>query len=436
MADEQIPDLSNLPLTPPPQTALPPPQPPSARPGMPAIAQLIAGLIRPSQGGQSFQGPGGTQNLQGMPTPPTSRADTFEKFLGGFITSMATGMQASGSGPGANARGFGAAVGAPLQQARQQFEVEQQARQQNAGVQATQAQTARTQQETQQSAQLFPGQLQAQQTSNLAAGLNQQLLQRRLNFMDPDQLNTYLQNTAPPAMNPNEQSVWNSGVQQAMQSGKLDSITRAADTIFRNRGIQTRSDKNLATRVAEFQTTDDYRKFALKYNGDLRTKIALMQQDKAPAAMMQSATFAQGALSTLADADVAMQSLESRGVMGSLPANKVEDWIFGKGLVDPSLDAQTRKDIGTLRSALGYTSSAAMRAHTGRTSQEIYQDFKSSLGAGQDWSALRGAMDETKKIMTQYAQAASDVSIQNLRGGGAASPPASSGARRVVDLTK
>lgn len=409
----------------PPQSSAPPTPPKVSDYRTPIGLELLRQMISPTQQGPTAQNP-----MSGaMPPRPPSRLDAFEHFLGNFLQSFSAGMAASGTGPGANIRGAGAAMQAPYQQDVRQFGLEQQARQQNQQLQAQQAETAARQQQTSQSAQLFPGQLQSQQgqleaqrISNLTAGLNAQLLQRRLNFMDPEQLNTFIQTTAPPSMNPNELSVWNAGVQQAMMSGKLDSITKAADSIMKQRGTQTRSDKNLATRVAEFQQTDEYRRFALKYNGDLRMKIAEMQQDKAPAAMMQSATFAQGALSTLADAEVAMQSLEQRGVMGSLPANKVEDWIFGKGLVDPSLDAQTRKDIGTLRSALGYTSSAAMRAHTGRTSQEIYNDFKSSLGPGQDWSALRGAMDETKKIMTQYSQAASDANIQNLRGGGGAAP--------------
>ena len=96
--------------------------------------------------------------------------------------------------------------------------------------------------------------------------------------------------------------------------------------------------------------------------------------------------------------------------------------------MDPRLDSKTRETIGRLRAALGYTSSAAMRAHTGRTSQEIYQDFKSRLGAGQDWSALRGAIGVTRDMLTDYASAASDANIKairegkNLQQGGAANP--------------
>ena len=103
--------------------------------------------------------------------------------------------------------------------------------------------------------------------------------------------------------------------------------------------------------------------------------------------------------------------------MGSLPANKVEDWIFGKGLVDPSLPPDVRQSIGKLRAALGYTSSAAMRAHTGRTSREIYDDFKNRLGAGQDWSALRGAIDETQGMLSDYANSASNENFRRIRAG-------------------
>jgi hypothetical protein len=187
----------------------------------------------------------------------------------------------------------------------------------------------------------------------------------------------------------------------------------------------------LAEKVSEFKTTDAYRKWKAEFDTQNRLKIAQMHIDattnKAPAAMMQTAVFARGGLDRLQDAQTEMSKLESSGVMGSLPANKVEDWIFGKGLVDPSLPADVRQSIGKMRAALGYTSSAAMRAHTGRTSHEIYEDFKARLGANQDWSALRGAIDETQGMLGDYAQSASDKNIRAIRGGNNLPPPPSSG---------
>lgn len=184
----------------------------------------------------------------------------------------------------------------------------------------------------------------------------------------------------------------------------------------------------LDEKINEFKSTDQYRRWKAQMDNDTRERIAQMRlqatTNKAPAAMMQTAVFAKGGLERIADAEAEMSKLEASGVMGSLPGNKVEDWIFGKGLVDPSLPPDVRQSIGKMRAALGYTSSAAMRAHTGRTSREIYDDFKTRLGAGQDWSALRGAIDETRGMLSDYATSASDENVRAIRSGtNIAAPP-------------
>jgi hypothetical protein len=187
-------------------------------------------------------------------------------------------------------------------------------------------------------------------------------------------------------------------------------------------GREQIAQSGLNEKVREFNSTDEYRRWKEQLDADTRMRIARMRvsatQNKAPAAMMQTAEFASGGLNRLTSADAAMARLEQSGIMGqSWAQNKVEDWIFGKGAVDPNLTPQQRQDIGQLRAALGYTSSAAMRAHTGRTSREIYDDFKTRLGANQDWSALRGAMNETHDMLYQYATSASDASIAAIRSG-------------------
>jgi hypothetical protein len=74
--------------------------------------------------------------------------------------------------------------------------------------------------------------------------------------------------------------------------------------------------------------------------------------------------------------------------------------------------------MGRLKAALGNTATATMRAHTGRTSKEIYEDYKVRFGIGQSWAALRGAMDETKGLLEHYVNAASNKEIKKLREGG------------------
>ena len=96
---------------------------------MPIIASLIQGLVSPNQGGRG------------------GRLDAFEQFLGNFATAMGTGMQAA-HGPGAAFKGAGAAIGAPYQQAVQNFQLDQQTQTNQSDIQQRQAQTALTEKQT------------------------------------------------------------------------------------------------------------------------------------------------------------------------------------------------------------------------------------------------------------------------------------------------
>ncbi len=133
----------------------------------------------------------------------------------------------------------------------------------------------------------------------------------------------------------------------------LDQMKNVSMTTPQGVGTQGRLDqaKNaLAEKVREFQSTDQFRRWKEQLDKQTQLQVAKMSQGKAPAAMMQSAEFASGGLNTLNDARSEMAWLESKGVMGSNVAqNKVEDWVFGKGAVDPSLDPETRYHIGKLR---------------------------------------------------------------------------------------
>jgi hypothetical protein len=213
--------------------------------------------------------------------------------------------------------------------------------------------------------------------------------------------------------------------QQAANAQQLQGMKGdTAETVQGMKGDiaqQARQDK-----LSMFKQTQQYRVW--KENQDTQTKlqVANMNQDKAPAAIMQTAAFAQSGMNRLQDAKAALAGLEQRGILGSVPANKMEDWIFGKGLVDPSLSPQDKTDIGRLRAALTYTSSAAMRAHTGRSSREIYDDFKRTMGLNQSSEALKGAVGETESMLNDYATGATDQAIRVLRGR-AAPPSASTG---------
>lgn len=118
----------------------------------PGIVQFIQQMF--GKGGlQDARIPGGTGqvplNAQGQvamgqepqaPTRPASRLDAFENFVGNVLYSFSQGMAGAGQGPAANARGFGIAAQAPYQRELGQFQLGQQAQQQQAQTALTQAQ--------------------------------------------------------------------------------------------------------------------------------------------------------------------------------------------------------------------------------------------------------------------------------------------------------
>lgn len=190
-----------------------------------------------------------------------------------------------------------------------------------------------------------------------------------------------------------------------------------------------------ATKLDQFKQTLAYKQWKEKLDIGTKMRVAQMNMGKAPAAMMQTATFAKSGLDLLDDARTAFNDLKNRGVLGDVSSDKMENWIFGKGLIDPSVSPADRQKISKLRAALSYTSSAAMRAHTGRTSQEIYNDFKGTLGLGQGSDALEGAMDETQKMLGTYAVSASDAAIQNLRNAAGVKPQTAQPSHRFNPAT-
>ena len=382
-------DLQAPPPTQQPQVSSTPPrsnQPPRMG-GMPLLAQYIQGMIK--GGNQGGIGP------SGYPQQPQSRGDMTLNFLGEFLGNMAQGLSQAGHGPGANLRGFGAAVQAPYQRNLQDFQVQQQAQQQQAQLGLEQART------------------QAQVAAYTAQPRFDPQSRQFLGVMTDAQYTQYLRGQGAAGLN----------VQGRKDITGANIASRekiAGENIASKEWVAA---KSLAEKTNEFKTTQDYRVWKEKLDKDTQLKVAQLTAGKAPATLFQTATFANGGLKTLNDAQQLMDTLEAKGVFGkNVAQNKVEDWIFGKGLVDPSLDPITRRQIGQLRNALDLTASAMQKAHTGRGMKEMYDDFKKTHGAGQDWEVLRGAMDESKDLLTDYSGVASDENIRRMRGGVAPVP--------------
>lgn len=205
---------------------------------------------------------------------------------------------------------------------------------------------------------------------------------------------------------------------------KLNDATKARDVDAINESHQkiaqmTNDLKTLHDKqqLDEFKQSQDFKTWKAKLDADTKIKVAEMTANKAPAAMQETAEFATGGLQQLTDAKQALTRLRSEGVLNSIPEAKLEDALFGAGWTDPSLTADQQKDLSVVRAALGYTSSAAMRAHTGRTSHEIYNDFKTRLGVGQGVNALDGALEQTEGMLDHYSKAATTENIQKLKSG-------------------
>lgn len=112
---------------------------------MPALAGFLQQMIK---------GPGYEPGAPGQPARPVSRLDAFENFLGNFLNSFSTGMSNAGTGPAANARGFGSAVQAPYQRQMQQYQAGQQQQAQQSQLAAQAAETQKTQAQTAQMGQM------------------------------------------------------------------------------------------------------------------------------------------------------------------------------------------------------------------------------------------------------------------------------------------
>lgn len=164
------------------------------------------------------------------------------------------------------------------------------------------------------------------------------------------------------------------------------------------------------------EKSDVFKQWQTEQDNRTKEDIARIAASKAPAALTSMAEYARGGLTSLDTASDLMDQLESEGAMGeSWAQNKIEDWIFGKGAVDPTLPPEVRQQIGQLRMALQLASGALTRAHSGRSAGQMYEDISRMMGPGQDWNALRGTIDAVNKTLTGYADAATPQNINSLQ---------------------
>lgn len=200
------------------------------------------------------------------------------------------------------------------------------------------------------------------------------------------------------------------------QAKEREQMQIDATNYRQQQALKTQADK-LAQQAQQFKESEAFKKWQTEFNAQTKKDIAANSQNKAPAQILQTGMYAAGAQRQIADAQQGLEQLRNSGVLGSVTSDKLEDWLFGSGLIDPTLSDADKRAIGKLRAALSYTSSATMRAHTGRSSREIYEDIKKTTGLGQSYEALEGALDQTNALLQDYVDGASDTNIQQLRTG-------------------
>jgi len=354
--------------------------------------------------------------------PQPSRADFFRHMLGDFFYAAGTGLAAAGHGPGSFGRGLGAGLTALPNRdiLNQQLEIQRQQAQGVAAYHQAQADALKNRYAPQvwTDANGVQHQLSADEFARLQAGLNrtattQSGIDARAQAAQNNLRATMAKAQLVPTFDENGKvtdvrPMTREELTQQQQATLGQTQAKTADI------AAARQEK-----MNEFHQTLQYKQWKEKLDTETRKQVAQLTAGKAPASLMQTAAFAQGGLTTLDNAKQEMDWLEQKGVFGQTWAkNKVEDWVFGKGAVDPSLDSETRYHIGKLRSSMELAAGAMQRAHTGRGMHEMYDDMKKMVGPGQDWDALRGAIDESTGLMTDYSNVASTENIQRLRGGG------------------
>lgn len=219
-------------------------QQPQTGPPRPSNVPALAGLFHQLFGDQAARGyfpATGSPGAAGSePARPVSRLDAFENFLGNFLSSFGQGMANAGTGPAANARGFGAALQAPYQRELQQYQLGQQQQMQQAQRGLIGAQTG-AQQASATEAQARTGLIGAQTTG---ADIENQMRERQLAMMT--QMGQDLAQGRSPfdALGPlsrNELAIKNAAISQYYRTGDAKEIFDGIKQITNNRAVSSRT---------------------------------------------------------------------------------------------------------------------------------------------------------------------------------------------------
>lgn len=150
--------------------------------------------------------------------------------------------------------------------------------------------------------------------------------------------------------------------------------------------------------------------------------VKVAEQFKAPGSMVQTAGYAQGALGTIQESKFILNDLAEKGILDGVAKNKMENWLFGNGLVDPSLPPDVQYEISQLKNNLMFVGSGEVRAHTGRSADDMRKEFNQANSMGQAIATLNAALDVGQKVMSGYAGQATYSAQRKLRTGTSGTP--------------
>lgn len=352
------------------------------RPQLPALIQMLGQMRNPTAQVQAGQ----------MPQAP-SRLDSFESFLGNFLTSLASGMAASGHGPGANMRGAGAAMLAPREQNIQNFQMQQEAAKNQSQIEQQQAQT--------------------------------QSLIPSVPMTDPVSGKQVL---IPPA---HVGTALAGGYRMASAQIAAGQRAQTATTV---EGMKEKSAANLEGMkegaASKRQQLSEQDKFALaKFNAQVKQSIAAgnqeIQRQKMTQATGATRTMAEQSRNLLPQLDRIDKMVSDMGSKLGPVKGRWNQWVTqGYDGKDP--------DMANLLQSMSLLRTGMMRAHVGaRGGVGLLSEFERNLNAGMTPEALHGSLQGMREFLSTYAAADAGMGEAPAGGGGAA--PA---ARRTVDLTK
>jgi hypothetical protein len=337
----------------------------------------------------------GTRSMAGPSPPKQTRGDMFRTMLSTFIYSLGEGMKASGTGPGANIRGAGAALVAPFERADLQRQIglrERQVASQEASAKALED--------------LRAAQEQALIPSIEVQGPNGEALK-----IAPRDLGAYI-----------AKGFWLKGMQIAATTKKeTTAATIASKEKIEANKLSARKKLDAAkTELAKAQAEVAQGKVdpesplyqqkereinariqAAQANIALRERsleLSIERMNRPTTAARDRASFAAGLREHIPDVIEQINALDRQGKLGAI-SGRFNEFMTGKvGADDP--------DFAQLRTSLGLLQTGMMVPHVGaRGGVQLIKKFEGLINQGKASAGnLKASLGEMDKFLETYSR--------------------------------